>query len=214
MTALSGREYESVFRKYIFLIQVFVLENAEGNFLHDSASRVLRFQLREWALLRIWSWHFNNSVQMTGLVCRHAVWLNVFLYSLYKMFSFQSNWKLSASILPWDERQIKLPLALVLLQTKKRQACEESDGYLFSDFESREVSHPFVSKKNTVGFLFSVWMSTYNLLMLQSLWTRTVSSGFLNPAEIYGPLSVRKEKFHKQSCPPGIKNIVKAFELN
>ena len=31
MTALSGREYESVFRKYIFLIQVFVLENAEGN---------------------------------------------------------------------------------------------------------------------------------------------------------------------------------------
>ena len=47
ITALSGREYESVFRKYIFLIQVFVLENAEGNFLHDSASRVLRFQLRE-----------------------------------------------------------------------------------------------------------------------------------------------------------------------
>ena len=47
MTALSGREYESVFRKYIFLIQVFVLENAEGNFLHDSVSRVLRFQLRE-----------------------------------------------------------------------------------------------------------------------------------------------------------------------
>ena len=130
------------------------------------------------------------------------------------MFSFQSNWKLSASILPWDERQIKLPLALVLLQTKKRQACEESDGYLFSDFESREVSHPFVSKKNTVGFLFSSWMSTNNLLMLQSLWTRTVSSGFLNSAEIYGLLSVRKEKFQKQSCPPGIKNIVKAFELN
>ena len=127
------------------------------------------------------------------------------------MFSFQSNWKLSASILPWDERQIKLPLALVLLQTKKRQAREESDRYLFSDFESREVSHPFVSKKNTVGFLFSGWMSTYNLLMLQSLWTRTVSSGFLNPAEIYGPLSVRKEKFQKQSCPSGIKKNSESF---
>ena len=36
-----------------FLIQVFVLENAEGNFLHNSVSRVL--------------------------VCRHAVWLNIFL---------------------------------------------------------------------------------------------------------------------------------------
>ena len=70
------------FSKIYFFILVFVLENAEGNFLHDSASRVLRFQLREWALLRIWSWHFNNSVQMTGLVCRHAVWLNIFLYSL------------------------------------------------------------------------------------------------------------------------------------
>ena len=41
------------FENIFFLIQVFVLENAEGNFLHNSVSRVL--------------------------VCRHAVWLNIFL---------------------------------------------------------------------------------------------------------------------------------------
>ena len=41
------------FENIFFLIQVFVLENAEGNFLHNSVSR--------------------------ELVCRHAVWLNIFL---------------------------------------------------------------------------------------------------------------------------------------
>ena len=127
------------------------------------------------------------------------------------MFSIQSNWKLSANILPWDERQIKLSLALVWLQTKKGQAREspkyKSDRYLFSDFESREVSHPCFKKRT--GSVFS-FLAEYQCIIC---WycNRFEHRLFLEPCEIYGTLSVRKEKFQKQSCPSGNKKNGESF---
>ena len=73
------------------------------------------------------------------------------------MFSFQSNWKLSASILPRDERH-KIAASARVIADKKRQAREspkyKSDRYLFSDFESREVSHPPCFKEEQCHFFF------------------------------------------------------------
>ena len=187
------------------------MENAEGSFSMILWVVFSGFNCVNERFSR--SWHSDNSVWLGWFVVMQSGW--IYFSSLWKMFSFQSNWKLSASILPWDERQIKLPLALVWLQTEKGQAREspkyKSDRYLFSDFESREVSHLCFKKRTGSVLFFSGWISIYNLLILQSLWTPTVS--WTLPEYMERSRWGRKNSRNK-TVSLAVKKIVKAFELN
>ena len=120
-----------------------------------------------------------------------------------KMFSFQSNWKLSASTLPWDERQIKLPLALVWLQTKKESSWV-SKIQIWSIFQIlsletlRYVSHPSVSKLRFKGRVIWTEKCGLTFLFLYRLSSCTANSP-RPPARDIVDISLSKKSIEKEA---------------